>query len=96
MIDPKKQANTSIERLAESDSQPLIFFKTSGDSKDQFSINLRFTIVMGRTVLLEEVGESIDPILVSRINRRISERMESIKSGFETNHSYLITHLSSC
>ena len=66
-----------------SDYQPLIVLKTTGDSQDQLQKKLENAIVMGKTVLLEEVGESIDPGLDSIMNKQIyrEEGIDKIRFG---------------
>ena len=83
MIDPQTQANSWIKRMAISDHQALVVLKTSGDSQDQLQKKLENAIVMGKTVLLEEVGESIDPGLDSIMNKQIyrEEGVDKIRFG---------------
>ena len=69
MIDPQTQANSWIKRMAANEHNQLVVLKSSGDSQDQLQKKLENAIVMGKTVLLEEVGESIDPGLDSILNK---------------------------
>lgn len=69
--------------MAASEQNQLVVLKSTGDSQDQLQKKFESAIVMGKTVLLEEVGENIDPGLDSILNRQIyrEEGIDKIRFG---------------
>ena len=69
--------------MAANEQNQLVVLKSTGDSQDQLQKKFESAIVMGKTVLLEEVGENIDPGLDSILNRQIyrEEGIDKIRFG---------------
>jgi dynein heavy chain len=92
MIDPQSQANKFIKRYGAEVSDGLDIFKMSDSNLLK---NLELGIIFGKWVLIENVGEELDPalepILLKQVDKSGQLRLGDKSIPYNQNFKFLMT-----